>query len=177
MSRQYFTVGKEEGNWSITETTKVRVIEIIHEEKLNWVNETCYSAVEDDKLAYRPGHPSNIEYEMFLELETLLEDLKDNFEDIRDRQITFYKFKEKLSELWSVSKGDLRRAILRLENAVRTLKSEDLTLDQINALEEAVKLLKEKGGEGKKEVLKILLNAGIFTVPVIEDLSSEYAEQ
>ena len=111
------------------------------------------------------------------DLEELIEDVKENFDDIRDRQIFFFKFKEKLNELWNISKGDMKKVALRLEYAIKNLKSERLNEKQVDALAKATEVLGKSGGEGKKEIQKILLDAGISTVQKIEGLTELYADE
>ncbi len=115
--------------------------------------------------------------EIISNLEKLIEDIKENFDDIRDRQIFFFKFKENINELWKVSKGKTKKIALRLEYAIKNLKSEKLTKEQIDALEKAIIELKVKGEKGKKEIQKILLDAKIFTIPKIEGLTEMYLNQ
>lgn len=111
------------------------------------------------------------------DLERLIKDLKENFDDIRARQIFFFEFKERINELWNISKGDMKKAALRLEYAIKNLKSERLNENQIDALAEAIEVLEESGGKGKEEIKKILLDVGIFTVPKIEGLAELYADE
>jgi len=111
------------------------------------------------------------------DLEELIEDVKENFDDIRDKQIFFFKFKEKLNELWNISKGDMKKVALRLEYAIKNLKSERLNEKQVDALAKATEVLGKSGGEGKKEIQKILLDAGISTVQKIEGLTELYADE
>jgi hypothetical protein len=111
------------------------------------------------------------------DLEELIEGVKENFDDIRDRQILFFKFKERLNELWNISKGDMKKVALRLEYAIKNLKSERLNEKQVAALAEAIEALGKYGGKGKEEIQKILLDAGIFTVPKIEGLAELYADE
>lgn len=115
--------------------------------------------------------------DLILDLEGLIEDVKENFDDIRDRQIFFFEFKEKLNELWKISKGDMKKTALRLEYAIKNIKSERLEEKQVAALTEAIEVLEKKGGKGKEEIKKILLDVGIFTVPKIEGLAELYADE
>ena len=126
---------------------------------------------------------TSIEEDILLELEKLediAKELEDHFDDmdILDKQILLYNFKSKLDELWRQCEDkEFRKAILRLEGAIKNLKSENLTKKQATALRKSIELLIEKGGNSKHEILKILLDAGIFTLPKIEDLSSEYVNE
>ena len=115
--------------------------------------------------------------DLILDLEGLIEDVKENFDDIRDRQIFFFEFKEKLNELWKISKGDMKKTVLRLEYAIKNIKSERLEEKQVAALTEAIEVLAKLGGKGKEELKKILLDVGIFTVPKIEGLAELYADE
>jgi hypothetical protein len=111
------------------------------------------------------------------DLEHLIEGVKENFEDIGARQIFFFEFKEKLNELWKVSKGDMKKVAVRLEYAIKNLKSERLNENQVYALAEAIKVLGKLGGAGKEEIQKIVLDAGMFTVPKMEGLAELYADE
>lgn len=115
--------------------------------------------------------------DLILDLEGLIEDVKENFDDIRDRQIFFFEFKEKLNELWKISKGDMKKTVLRLEYAIKNIKSERLEEKQVAALTEAIDVLENLGGKGKEEIKKILLDVGLFTVPKIEGLAELYADE
>jgi len=125
-----------------------------------------------------PLTPADIKtLDIILDLEGLIEDVKENFDDIRDRQIFFFEFKEKLNELWKISKGDMKKTALRLEYAIKNIKSERLEEKQVAALTEAIEVLEKIGGKGKEEIKKILLDVGIFTVPKIEGLAELYADE
>ncbi len=125
-----------------------------------------------------PLTPADIKtLDIISNLRGLIEDVKENFDDIRARQIFFFEFKEKLNELWKISKGDMKKAALRLEYAIKNIKSERLNEKQVDALTEAIEVLEKSGGKGKEEIKKILLDVGIFTVPKIEGLSELYADE
>lgn len=125
-----------------------------------------------------PLTPADIKTsDLILDLEGLIEDVKENFDDIRDRQIFFFEFKEKLNELWKISKGDMKKTVLRLEYAIKNIKSERLEEKQVAALTEAIEVLGTLGGKGKEEIKKILLDVGLFTVPKIEGLAELYADE
>lgn len=113
---------------------------------------------------------------LIIDLERLIESIVENFGDIRDRQIFFFEFKEKLNELWKMSTGDTKKAVLRLESAIKNLKSEELTEEQVYALENAIGILKHGGRGAKQELQNVLLDAGIFTIPVIEGLTEMYVD-
>lgn len=114
---------------------------------------------------------------LFCDLERSVEKVMENFEDIRDRQIFFFEFKEKLNELWRISTGDNRKAVLRLESAIKNLKSEKLTEEQVKALGDAISVLMHTDRGTKQKLQKILLDAGIFTTPVIEGLTEMYVDE
>jgi len=114
---------------------------------------------------------------LFCDLERSVENVVENFEDIRDRQIFFFEFKEKLNELWKISTGDNRKAVLRLESAIKNLKSEKLTEEQVGALGDAISILKRMDRGTKQKLQAILLDAGIFTTPVIEGLTEMYVDE
>ena len=114
---------------------------------------------------------------LFCDLERSVENVMENFEDIRDRQIFFFEFKEKLNELWKISTGDDRKAVLRLESAIKNLKSEKLTEEQVEALGDAISILKRMDRGTKQKLQAILLDAGIFTTPVIEGLTEMYVDE
>ena len=125
-----------------------------------------------------PLTPTDIKtLDIISDLEKLIEDVKENFDDITDRQIFFFEFKEKLNELWNISEGDMKKVALRLEYAIKNIKSERLTEEQVDALAETIEVLEKSGGKGKEEIQKILLDAGIFTVPKIEGLAELYADE
>lgn len=71
----------------------------------------------------------------------------------------------------------MKKVALRLEYAIKNLKSERLNENQVYALAEAINVLGKSGGAGNEEIQKILLNAGIFTVPKIEGLAELYADE
>ena len=114
---------------------------------------------------------------LFCDLERSVENVMENFGDIRDRQIFFFEFKEKLNELWKISTGDDRKAVLRLESAIKNLKSEKLTEEQVEALGAAISILRRIDRGTKQKLQKILLDAGIFTTPVIEGLTDMYVDE
>lgn len=114
---------------------------------------------------------------LFCDLERSVENVMENFEDIRDRQIFFFEFKEKLNELWKISRGDNRKAVLRLESAIKNLKSEKLTEEQVEALGDAISILRRIDRGTKQKLQEILLGAGIFTTPVIEGLTEMYVDE
>ncbi|MCK4732642.1 MAG: hypothetical protein KAT65_09310 [Methanophagales archaeon] len=125
-----------------------------------------------------PLSPADIKtLDIISDLEGLIEDVKENFDDISARQIFFFELKEKLNELWNISKGDMKKAALRLEYAIKNIKSERLNEKQVDALAEAIEVLEKSGGKGKEEIKKILLDVGIFTVPKIEGLAELYADE
>ena len=114
---------------------------------------------------------------MIADLGRSIDSVMENFGDIRDRQVFFFDFKEKLNELWKISTGDNRKAVLRLESAIKNLKSETLTEEQVEALRAAISILRRVDRETKQKLQKVLLDAGIFTTPVIEGLSEMYADE
>ncbi len=114
---------------------------------------------------------------LFCDLERSVENVMENFEDIRDRQIFFFEFKEKLNELWKISTGDDRKAVLRLESAIKNLKSEKLTEGQVGALGDAISILRRTDRRTKQKLQEVLLDAGIFTTPVIEGLTEMYVDE
>lgn len=114
---------------------------------------------------------------LFCDLERSVENVMENFGDIRDRQIFFFEFKEKLNELWKISTGDNRKAVLRLESAIKNLKSEKLTEEQVRALGYAISVLRRTDRGTKQKLQKILIDAGIFTTPVIEGLTEMYVNE
>ncbi len=125
-----------------------------------------------------PLTPADIKtLDIVSDLKGLIEDVKENFDDIRDRQIFFFEFKEKLNELWKISKDDMKKVALRLEYAIKNIKSERLEEKQVAALAKAIEVLGRSGGKGKEEIQKILLDAGIFTVPKIEGLTELYVDE
>ncbi len=71
----------------------------------------------------------------------------------------------------------MKKAALRLEYAIKNIKSERLNEKQVDALTEAIEVLEKSGGKGKEEIKKILLDVGIFTVPKIEGLAELYADE
>lgn len=125
-----------------------------------------------------PLTPADVKtLDIISDLKQLIEDVKENFDDISARQIFFFELKEKLNELWNISKGDMKKAALRLEYAIKNIKSERLNEKQVDALAEAIEVLGKSGGKGKEEIKKILLDVGIFTVPKIEGLAELYADE
>jgi len=112
------------------------------------------------------------------ELQNTIEKVKENFDDIVDRQLFFVEFKEKLNDLWNISKGREKEAVILMKNAIKDLKSERLTKEKLKALEKAIKILRIKTDkEGLMEIDKILLDARIFTIPVIDELSEMYENE
>jgi hypothetical protein len=139
---------------------------------------------ESSSLFYTVGQkttpltPSDVKtLDIISDLGELMEGVKENFDDIGDRQIFFFKFKEHLNKLWQISKGDMKKVALRLEYAIKSLKSERLEGKQVDALAEVIEVLRIHGGKGKEEIQKILLDTGIFTVPKIEGLTELYADE
>ena len=139
---------------------------------------------ESSSLFYTVGQkttpltPSDVKtLDIISDLGELIEGVKENFDDITDRQILFFEFKERLNDLWKISKGNTKKVALRLEYAIKNLKSERLEGKQVDALAEAIEVLRIQGGKGKEEIQKILLDAGIFTVPKIEGLAELYADE
>ena len=114
---------------------------------------------------------------MIADLGRSIDSVMENFGDIRDRQVFFFDFKEKLNELWKISTGDNRKAVLRLESAIKNLKSETLTEEQVEALRAAISILRRVDRETKQKLQKVLLDAGIFTTPVIEGLAEMYVDE
>ena len=140
------------------------------------INESFPKFFSTEELS--PLTPADIKtLDIISDLEGLIEDVKENFDDISARQIFFFEFKEKLNELWKISKGDMKKAALRLEYAIKNIKSERLNEKQVDALAEAIEVLGKSGGKGKEEIKKILLDVGIFTVPKIEGLAELYADE
>ncbi|ODS39660.1 MAG: hypothetical protein A7316_10970 [Candidatus Altiarchaeales archaeon WOR_SM1_86-2] len=110
-----------------------------------------------------------------LELQNIIEKVKENFDDIVDRQQFFFEFKGKLNDLWKISKGREKEAVVLMEDAVKDLRSERLTKKKLKALERAIKILRTKiDKEALVEIDKIFLDARIFTIPVIDKLSEMY---
>jgi hypothetical protein len=139
---------------------------------------------ESSSLFYTVGQkttpltPSDVKtLDIISDLGELIEGVKENFDDITDRQILFFEFKERLNDLWKISKGNTKKVALRLEYTIKNLKSERLEGKQVDALAEAIEVLRIQGGKGKEEIQKILLDAGIFTVPKIEGLAELYADE
>lgn len=115
--------------------------------------------------------------ELIADLERLIESVMENFGDLRNRQVFFFEFKEKLDELWKISTGDAKKAILRLESAIKNLKSEKLTEEQVDALRGAISILRRVDRGTKQKLQEVLLDAGIFTIPVIEGLAEMYVDE
>ncbi len=139
---------------------------------------------ESSSLFYTVGQkttpltPSDVKtLDIISDLGELIEGVKENFDDITDRKILFFEFKERLNDLWKISKGNTKKVALRLEYAIKNLKSERLEGKQVDALAEAIEVLRIQGGKGKEEIQKILLDAGILTVPKIVGLAELYADE
>ena len=140
------------------------------------INESFPKFFSTEELS--PLTPADVKIlDIISDLKQLIEDVKENFDDISARQIFFFELKEKLNELWNISKGDMKKAALRLEYAIKNIKSERLNEKQVDALAEAIEVLEKSGGKGKEEIKKILLDVGIFTVPKIEGLAELYADE
>ncbi len=114
-----------------------------------------------------------------LELNKIIEKVKENFDDIFDRQVFFFEFKRKLDNLWKISKGREKEAVSLLEDAIKDLRSERLTKKKLKALEKATKIIRTKrvDKECLMEIDKILLDARIFTIPVIDELAELYENE
>lgn len=112
------------------------------------------------------------------ELQSIIKKVDENFDDIVNRQVFFVEFKEKLNDLWKIGNGREREAVILMKNAIKDLKSEKLTKEKLKSLEKAIKIMRIKTDrEGLREIDKILLDARIFTIPVIDELSEMYENE
>lgn len=136
------------------------------------INENIFEPID---TRFSPTGTDMKALELIVDLERLIESVMENFDDIRDRQVFFFEFKEKLNELWKISTEDTRKVVLRLESAIKNLKSEKLTKEQVDALGDAISILRRVDRGAKQKLQEVLLNAGIFTTPVIEGLAEMYA--
>jgi len=112
------------------------------------------------------------------EIQSIIKKVDENFDDIVSRQIFFFEFKEKLNDLWEISKGREKEALSLMEDAIKDLKSEKLTKQKLKALDRTTKILRTKiDKEALIEIDKVFLNAGISTIPVIDELSEMYENE
>jgi hypothetical protein len=112
--------------------------------------------------------------------EAIVRRIRDNFEDIEERQILFFQFKQHLEDIRKVlpiKRGGKDRVFIGLIDAVRNLRSEDLTLNQLSAIKEVTTKLNESvelRGESADQCLDILIEANLEPVPKILGIAKYY---
>lgn len=112
--------------------------------------------------------------------EAIISRLRENFDDVQERQIIFLQFKqnlEKMRESLPVKKGGKDRALIGLIDAVSNIKSENLTFNQLNAIEKVVKILNKSAELHEKaadECLNILIEADLEPVPKLVGIARYY---
>lgn len=112
-------------------------------------------------------------------LNHLLSEVKTNFEDKIYRQIFFFNFKEALNKLWELSKNmeneNFKEGISLLEDAVSNLKSEQVELNQLDALERVLKMMSKADLTDDNLITcdRILFEAEIYTIPPVGKIWEE----
>jgi len=72
-----------------------------------------------------------------------IRDVKDNFGDIRYRQVFFHKVRVEINNLWDyVSEADYsENLVMLLVDCIENLKAEDILYEQLNSIEEVIEAI------------------------------------
>lgn len=112
--------------------------------------------------------------------EAIVKRIRENFEDIEERQISFFQFKQHLKNIRKVlpiKRGGKDRVFIGLIDAVRNLKSENLTLNQLSVIKKVITKLNESAElreEAADQCLNILIDANLEPVPKIFGVAKYY---
>ena len=118
--------------------------------------------------------------EMRNSLLRIMEEIRDNFEDFRDRQICFFKLKKALESARKESQVDpvLLELIICLFDTVKNLYSENLTIEHIAILETIIYYIDSRITEADvDEATEKLISAGLNPLPKLDGLAEIYKRQ
>jgi len=107
-----------------------------------------------------------------------LENVKNNFDDLRDRQIFFYQFKRDIENLWDfVPQEDFsENLVMLLVDIIENLKAENIARNQIDSIKEVIEAI-SRGNitENKLDFyIKFLMENDIPLVRLPENISHFY---
>lgn len=112
--------------------------------------------------------------------EAIVKRIRENFEDIEERQILFFQFKrhlENIRKILPIKRGGKDRVFIGLIDAMRNLKSENLTLNQLSVIKEIIAKLNQSAElreEAADQCLNILVEANLEPVPKIFGVAKYY---
>jgi len=110
----------------------------------------------------------------------IIEEIKDNFEDFRDRQIGLFKFRKTLESAREESQGNpvLLELMICLFDTLKNLYSENLTIEHIDILEEIIYYIDSGITEGDVDrATERLISAGLNPLPKLDGLAEIYKRQ
>lgn len=111
-----------------------------------------------------------------LELLKSLETLQTFFNDLAERHIQYFRFKEKLKELRDIidpAQWDLLRLIVGCRDAVTNIEPEELNLSHIEAFRQAIEKIDEDiDCSAVNSLLDILISKGLKPIPPLKSLES-----
>lgn len=146
--------------------------------KIKWVREEPKVNVYEIEIPTRSEQRRKVEVK-----NTLLEivrEIQDHFDDFGSRQIGFFDFKRALISARTEFRENvtLLELIICLFDTVKNLRSENLTRQQLNTLENIVTYI---GGEVTdadiEKATEELISAGLNPLPSLHGLSEIYREQ
>jgi hypothetical protein len=107
-------------------------------------------------------------------------EIKENFSDLRYRQMAFFDLKEALRSAEENFKGDpaLFNLIICLFYATKNQRSENLTSEQIDVLETAIcKIDRQLNESDADTIIKDLISVGFLPLPRFDGLVEIYERQ
>lgn len=113
-------------------------------------------------------------YETIEKIERLLEELKQNFDDLRERQLLFHRIKKIVAGIWEVDFPNDKNFLMMIslfEDAINYSRSEELTPQRLEALFYFIAACKKVGTVSASQVneyQKLLLKNSFKTSPDID---------
>lgn len=155
-----------------------------------FINEAMpWNKIDTDRFRVNIGFESDIkmndiksEYisEIRNSLLRIMKEIRDNFEDLRDKQMAFFKFKKHLESAKEESQGNpvLLELMICLFDTIRNLNSENLTIEHINLLEDIICYINSGITETDVDrATEKLISAGLNPLPKLDGLAEIYKEQ
>lgn len=123
------------------------------------ITEKIYSSYIYINKPKKEEHRSNLADAIIKTILHDIRDVKDNFEDIRYRQVFFHKVRSEINNLWDyVSEADYsENLVMLLVDCIENLKAEDIDYEQLNSIEEVIEVISR--GEITEDTLDYYMNA------------------
>jgi len=146
--------------------------------KIKWIREEPKANIYEIEIPTRSEQKRKVEVKNSL-LE-IVKEIQDHFDDFGSRQIGFFDFKRALisARIEFQENLTLLELIICLFDTVKNLRSENLTRQQLNTLENIVNYIGSEVTDADIEkATEELISAGLNPLPSLNGLSEIYREQ